>query len=66
MTELIASLASIFGHKIAERLAERLVRGDELDQVTVDQFLTRSQKRRIGLLLAVERSEAILRNKRDA
>ena len=50
----------------AEKLAKELLRGKALDQITIDQFMTKSQRRRIGLLVAVERGEMLLRSKENA
>lgn len=66
MAELLTTLASIFGSKIAEKLAKELLRGKQLDQITIDQFMTKSKKRRVGLLVAVERGEMLLRSKENA
>jgi hypothetical protein len=60
MGKALDIIASVLGSPVANKLIKHLLRGESLDQITIDRFFTKAQKRKIGMLLAVERGEEMM------
>lgn len=60
MTEIVSILASAFGTELAKKIARELDRGESLGSLTLDKFVAKAKRRKIEMLLAVEKGKKLL------
>ena len=65
LLELIEILAKTFGPVLAEKIAKQIALGRPLDQITIDEFVKRSDARKVRVLVAMVKADEIMNAKKS-